>query len=197
METQSNAAQQAAPVSVMAFFSQQADLEKAYKVVEDLGYPPVSITLAMAEEEYQSKWAPPVTTETLPHTDAQGGPETDLTNTDKELKSTKAAEGFALGASAGAGLGALALLGASVIVPGIVILGPLAATFVGAGTGATFGGLFGVLFGSGHPEEQIRDYEQSVINGKYMIRISPKSPQDADFIERQWRALGGDVTVQE
>lgn len=196
METQSTVTQQTAPLAVMAFFTEEESLKKAFQVVEELGYPPVSVTMAMAEKEYQSKWATPPRVAPLPHTDAQGGPEGDLPNNEDEVKSTKAVEGFALGATAGAGLGALALLGASVIVPGIVILGPLAASFVGAGTGATFGGLFGVLFGAGHPEEQIRDYEQSVINGKYMIRMSPNSSQDAEVIARQWRALGGDVTVK-
>lgn len=189
MEGKSTVVQPITPTAITALFSTQAATDAAYEVLTKMDYPPVSITLAMAEKEYRANW----NNSSLPKTDAQGGPDSGLV--DGDVKSTKAAEGLAIGTVAGAGIGAAALLGLAVLAPGIVIVGPLAATIVGAGTGATLGGLAGVLFGSGHPEEQIRDYEQSLINGKYMIRVSPSSASDAEAIERDWRALGGQVQV--
>ncbi len=89
----------------------------------------------------------------------------------------------------------MALLGAAIALPGVAIIGPLAATLTGAGTGATVGGLVGLLFGSGHPENEAQNYEERLANGKYMIRVSPKSPADANIIERDWKSLGGEVEV--
>ena len=181
--------QEALPTSIVGLFETEVGVESAYKILTDLEYAPVSITLAMAEKDYRTRWGQP----SLPKTDAQGGPDPGLT--DEDVKSTKAAEGLALGTAAGAGVGAVALLGMAVLAPGIVIVGPLAATLVGAGAGATLGGLAGVLFGFGYPDEQIRDYEQSLMNGKYMIRVSPTSFADAEIIEREWRELGGQVKI--
>lgn len=188
------AQQQAAPTSIIAFFNDMQSLETAYQILHDLEYAPVSVTMAMAEKTYQEKYAARANNHSAPQTDAQGGPDSGVGENDIP-KTTKAAEGLTLGVAAGAGLGALVMLGASIVVPGIAVIGPLAASLAGAGAGATFGGLTGLLFGFGHPEDEARKYEERISAGKYMIRISPKSAEDAELIARDWKALGGEVEI--
>lgn len=203
MENTSEANENATPIKIIGFFDDRESLEKAYHEIIALDYPPVSITMAMAEEKYYQalnhQTEPQASTNAdlqQPKYDAQGGPETGL-DTYHEQKSTKSQEGIALGTAAGAGIGAVALLGASVMLPvaGIAFLGPLVATLAGAGSGATVGGLFGLLFGAGHPETEIRDYEQNLKNGKYMISSSPRSQEDGVTIEQKWKSLGGRVNI--
>jgi hypothetical protein len=194
METVSTAQDQKIPVTILGFFDDEKSCEDAYKILTELEYPPVSITMAMAEKTYQEKYQSPAITDEPPATDAQGGSEIGKED-DTFPKSTKAPEGFALGSAAGATIGAVALLGASLVFPGVMILGPLAATVTGVGVGGTVGGLTGLLFGSGHPENEVRNYEELISNGKYVIRVSPKSVEDTNIISRDWKSLGGDVEI--
>jgi len=182
----------ATPVSLVAFFEGEQGIEDAYRILEDLEYPPVSITMGMAEKTYQDRYAGRTASAELPKTDAQGGPDNDL-DQDGDVKSTKATEGFTLGIAAGAGLGFLTMLGAAVVFPGVVIVGPVVASLTGAGAGAAAGGLTGLLFGSGHPEDEAKKYQERIAAGKYMIRVSPKSHSDATIIEREWKSLGGEI----
>lgn len=185
---------QTTPSALVAFFDDEPSMEAAYQILDELEYAPVSVTMAMAEKTYQEKYAARPNANATPQSDAQGGPNSGKAE-DSNPKTTKAAEGFTLGASMGAGLGALLLLGASVVVPGIAIIGPLAATLTGAGAGATVGGLTGLLFGFGHPEDEARRYQERIQEGKYMIRVSPKSVEDANHITSAWKSLGGEVEV--
>ncbi len=194
MKTLSSEQEQKLPVTIIGFFDDEKSCEEAYHILTELEYPPVSITLAMAEKTYQEKYQSPTNKNDLSHTDAQGGSELGKED-DTFPKSTKAPEGFALGSAAGATLGALTLLGASLAFPGVIIIGPLAATLTGVGVGGTFGGLTGLLFGSGHPENEERNYEELISNGKYVIRVSPKSVEDTNIISRNWKSLGGEVEV--
>lgn len=193
MET-TTAQREVTPTSLVAFFNDMDGMDAAYQVLQKMEYPPVSITMAMAEKTYQEKYASSENNEVPPKTDAQGGPQSGSSE-DSIPKTTKASEGFTLGVTAGAGLGALALLGASVVIPGVALIGPLAATITGASAGATVGGLAGLLFGSGHPEDEARKFQERVKDGKFMIRVSPKSIEDANEITQQWKALGGEVEV--
>ncbi len=192
METTTTSQVLAAPTTLIALFDDKKSFETAYHILTELEYPPVSVTLAMAEKQYHEQYALLSDAHALPKTDAQGGPDVGLEH-DDSVKTTKAAEGFVLGSTTGASLGALALLGVALIVPGVAIIGALA---VGAGAGATLGGLAGLLIGSGHPEEEARLYEESIANGRYMIRVSPKSSEDSKLIENNWKSLGGEVEVR-
>jgi hypothetical protein len=115
---------------------------------------------------------------------------------DTELGS-KALEGTGTGAAIGGTLGAIiagiAAIGTSVLLPGIglVVTGPLAAALVGAGAGGLAGGLLGALVGSGIPEEHAEAYESGIKSGGIVIRATPRTAEDAAFIESKFKSCGG------
>ncbi|MBO2944016.1 general stress protein [Paenibacillus sp. F411] len=90
---------------------------------------------------------------------------------------TKAPEGLASGAATGgvvggvtgllAGLGALAIPG----IGPIVAAGPIAATLTGAAVGAGAGGLVGGLIGLGIPEEEAKEYDEFVEEGRILVLV--------------------------
>ncbi len=116
---------------------------------------------------------------------------------DTELGS-KAAEGTGTGAAIGGTLGAIiagiAAIGTSVLLPGIglIVAGPLAAALVGAGAGGLAGGLLGALIGSGIPEEHAAAYESGIKTGGIVIRATPRTAEDAAFIEGKFKSCGGE-----
>lgn len=116
---------------------------------------------------------------------------------DTELGS-KAAEGTGVGAAVGGTLGAIvaaiAAIGTSFVLPGLglVVAGPLAASFIGAGAGGITGGLIGALVGSGIPEEHAEVYEEGIKSGGIVLRAYPRNAEDLAFIEDKWEDCGGE-----
>jgi len=116
---------------------------------------------------------------------------------DKSELGTKAAEGAGVGAAVGGTLGAVigAVAAASAIaLPGIglIALGPVAAGLVGAGAGGVTGGLVGALVGSGIPEDRARRYESGIKQGGILMGVKPRTPEDAEHFEREWKSYRGE-----
>jgi hypothetical protein len=109
---------------------------------------------------------------------------------------TKAAQGAGAGAVAGGGLGALlaGLAAAGIAVPGlpIIAMGTLAAALTGAGTGGAIGAIIGGLIGYGIPEDRARLYDRGVREGGIVMGVTPRSPQDAEYFEREWTSCGAE-----
>jgi hypothetical protein len=85
---------------------------------------------------------------------------------------TEAPEGAAAGAVAGGALGAAAalIIGASAIaIPGLGIA--IGAPIAGALAGAVGGGLVGGLIGLGIPEDEARQYEDRVREGRILVTV--------------------------
>lgn len=92
-------------------------------------------------------------------------------------KGTKAPEGTAAGATAGAvvggGLGWLAGIGA-LAIPGLgplIAAGPIVAALAGAGAVGVAGGLVGALAGMGIPEYEAKRYEGRVKSGGILLSV--------------------------
>ena len=92
-------------------------------------------------------------------------------------KSTKAPEGTATGASAGAlvggTLGLLASMG-SLAIPGLgplIAAGPIVAALAGIGAGGVVGGFTGALVGFGIPEYEAKRYEGMVSKGGILLSV--------------------------
>lgn len=90
-------------------------------------------------------------------------------------KQTKAPEGVATGAGAGAAiggtLGLLAGIG-SLAIPGVgpfIAAGPIVAALAGAGSGGVVGGVIGGLVGMGIPEYEAKRYEGMVKGGGILV----------------------------
>ena len=99
-----------------------------------------------------------------------------------------------LGGPAGGTLGtlftAITAVGTFLLVPGLVIAGPLAQALAAAGAAAVTGGLIGALHDWGIPNERIARYEAAIKAGGILLGVKPKSEDDAEIIEKQWKALG-------
>lgn len=94
-----------------------------------------------------------------------------------EETATMAPEGVATGAATGGVVGGLAGLLAGIgalAIPGIgpfIAAGPIAAVLTGAAIGAGAGGLVGGLVGLGIPEDEAKEYEKHVNEGKIMVLV--------------------------
>lgn len=100
-----------------------------------------------------------------------------------EQTGTKAVEGAATGAATGGVLGGVAGLLASLgalAIPGIgpiLAAGPIAATLTGAAVGAGTGGLVGGLVGLGIPEDEAKEYDTYVNEGKLLVLVDADENQ--------------------
>ena len=157
-------------------FRDRESAERAYECLTSRGYTDRDVSLLMSDD-----------------TRARHFPRDAATKT--EL-GTKAAEGAGIGGVTGAGLGALlaGLAAAGIAVPGlpIIAMGPLAAALAGGGTGGVLGALVGGLVGYGIPEERARLYERGIGEGGIVFGVTPRSDEDADYIERGWTNARGE-----
>jgi hypothetical protein len=161
---------------VTGLFRDRDAAERAYGSLSSRGYSQDDLNLAMSDETRKRHFA--------------GGGETEL--------GTKAAEGAGVGGAIGATVGAigaaLAAVGTSIAIPGLglVLAGPAAAAIAGAGAGGVAGGLLGAMIGWGIPEERVKHYEQGLREGGIVMGITPRSDEDAEYIEREWKNHRGE-----
>jgi hypothetical protein len=158
-------------------FTDRDSSERAYRSLRDRGYSDDEINVLMSDDTRNSWFG-------------------DDNDGDSEL-GTKAAEGAttggAIGGTLGAIIGGIAALGTNLVLPGLglVVWGPIAAALAGAGAGGATGGLVGALIGAGIPEERAREYEEGVKNGGAVLGVRPRTPEDADYFENDWRSNNG------
>ena len=107
-------------------------------------------------------------------------------------KNTKAPEGTATGAGAGAvvggTLGLLAGIGA-LAIPGVgpfIAAGPIMGALAGAGTGGVVGGIIGALVGMGIPEYEAKRYEGMIKEGKILLSVHC---DNSDWVKRAKNVL--------
>jgi hypothetical protein len=151
-------------------FKDRESAEGAYRSLTDRGYGKDDVNLLMSDDTRKKYF----------------------TDDDSEL-GTKAWEGAGKGAAIGGGVGAtlaaIAAIGTTLALPGLglLIAGPIAAALAGAGTGALTGGLIGALVGHGIPEETAKHYEQGIKDGGIVMGVNPRTTEDADYLESEWR----------
>lgn len=163
---------------VTGMFRDRESAERAYQSVTGRGYSNDDVSLLMSDET-RSK-----------HFPSDRPADTELGS--KALEGTGA--GAAIGGTVGGVLAALAAIGTSLVLPGLglVIAGPLAAGLAGAGAGGLTGGLIGALVGSGIPEEHAKTYESGIKEGGMVMGVNPRSDEDADYFEREWKSNQGE-----
>lgn len=104
--------------------------------------------------------------------------------TNDEGRGKNAGKGAGIGAATGGLLGGLSglVLGLGLLtIPGlgqIAAAGPLAAALTGAGIGAGGGGIVGALVGLGIPEEQAKQYEGFLKQGKIIVLVEVEPEQE-------------------
>jgi hypothetical protein len=153
-------------------FRDRESAEGAYRSLSDRGYGKDDVNLLMSDDT-RKKYFSDTTTETELGTKAW----------------EDAGKGAAIGGGVGATLAALAAIGTTLGLPGLglLIAGPLAAAFAGGGAGALTGGLIGALVGHGIPEEHAKHYEKGIKEGGIVMGVNPRTPEDADYFEHEWR----------
>lgn len=158
-------------------FRDRESAERAYNSLSERGYSQDEINLMMSDETRKRHF------ENADH-------DTDLGN--KALEG--AGTGSAIGGTAGAIIGAIAAIGTSVAIPGLglVVAGPLAAGLAGAGAGGLTGGIVGALIGSGIPEDRAKHYESGIKEGGIVMGVKPRTNEDAEYFEREWRNNKGE-----
>lgn len=168
--------------AVVAIFSEKRSADQAYGLLKALGYPEDQINVLMSDETRLMYFG-------APHLKV-------------EVVGVGMRERPAIAAAVGTGTGALlgAMLGAAVTLAfpgvGLVVVGPLAATLLGAGFGGMTGGLMGSLIGVGIPESHAKAYEEKIKQGKIILGVNPRSGTEEQKIIDGWRAAGGDLIVQ-
>ncbi len=162
---------------VTGLFHDRDSAERAYQSVTSRGYGESDVNLAMSNETRRRHFGDETATTELGNKAAEG-----------------AGVGGAIGASVGAIAAAIAAVGTSLVIPGlgIVLAGPAAAAIAGAGAGGVTGGLIGALVGWGIPEERVKHYEEGIKKGGILMGVKPRSEQDAEYFEREWKSSKGE-----
>lgn len=162
---------------VTGMFRDRDSAERAYGALSARGYTDRDLNLAMSDETRKRYFTDDVAVTELGNKAAKG-----------------AGVGGTIGATAGAIAAAIAAVGTSLVVPGLglVIAGPAAAALAGAGAGGVAGGLLGALVGWSIPEERVTHYETGIKEGGIVMGVTPRTDEDAEFIEREWKANRGE-----
>ncbi|MFN2391036.1 MAG: hypothetical protein ABR566_03615 [Pyrinomonadaceae bacterium] len=159
-------------------FRDRDSAEKAYNSAISRGYSRDDVNLMMSDQTRDTWFS-----------------DSDATNTGLGSKALEGAgTGSAIGGTLGAIIGGIAAIGTNVLLPGLglIVAGPLAAALAGAGAGGLTGGLVGALIGSGIPEERAKVYEEGVKSGGAVMGITPRSQEDADYFENEWKSYRGE-----
>ena len=103
--------------------------------------------------------------------------------------------GSGSGSLVAAGWGALlaGLAASGIAVPGlpIIAMGTLAAALTGAGTGGAIGASSAVS-SDGILKSARAWYDRGVREGGIVMGVTPRSPQDAEYFEREWTSCGAE-----
>ena len=161
---------------VTGLFRDRESAERAYGSVTTRGYSHDDVNLLMSDETRDKHFV--------------DGKETELGN--KALEG--AGTGAAIGGTVGATLAAIAAIGTTLALPGLGLLvaGPIAAGLAGAGAGGATGGIIGALVGAGIPEERVKHYEKGLKEGGIVMGVTPRSDEDAEYFEREWKNHHGE-----
>lgn len=160
-------------------FRDRESAEKAYNSAISRGYTKDDVNVMMSDTTRDS-WF---------------GGDSDAADTELGSKALEGAgAGSAIGGTLGAIIAGIAAIGTSVLLPGLglVVAGPLAAALAGAGAGGLTGGLVGALIGSGIPEDRAVAYEEGIKNGGMVVGVNPRTDEDAEYFENEWRNNRGE-----
>ena len=162
------------PTMMTGLFRDRDSAERAYGTLTSRGYGRDDVSLLMSDDTRKRHFDPK----------------------DRSDLGTKAAQGAGIGAVTGGGLGALlaGLAASGIAVPGlpIIAMGAMAAALTGAGTGGALGAIIGGLVGAGIPEDRARMYDRGIREGGIVMGVNPRSPQDAEYFEREWTSCGAE-----
>ncbi len=157
--------------AVFAIFRDRPHTEAAVKALIDSGFPEEDIAILLADNVGVSDFA--------------------------HERHSKAPEGTALGASAGAliggTLGLLAGLG-TIVLPEVgqyLVASPIFDAFAGAGALGVVGGFFGAVIGLGIPEFEAKRYKGLIKDGRSLLSVHCPSSDSVRRAKDVLRSVGG------
>jgi len=178
IQAQSGAVRQSQNQMLTGMFNDRDSAERAYNSVKSRGYTDDDLNVVMSDKTRDSWFSDDVDNDTGLGSKALEG----------------AGAGSAIGGTLGAIIAGIAAIGTNVVLPGLglVVAGPLAAALAGAGAGGLTGGLVGALIGSGIPEDRAKLYDEGIRNGGMVMGVNPRTPEDAEYFENEWRNYRGE-----
>lgn len=179
-----------APVS--RWFDDAELADKAYRALLDIGYDRDEINVVMSSEtrERLKKRA-----EERAEQGTVRGEGVEGTGAETEEEATQNVfSGVKTMSAIGAIGGAIAGIGASIILPGVglIIIGPLAG--LGAGLGALLGNIYGIPLDLVGQEEEKR-FTSEIEAGRVLLSVTPHSVEDAERIGREWDRIEAQGTA--
>lgn len=171
------------PKMVTGLFADGPSAERAYRSVLERGYDRSQIDLVMSDETRDRYFSGsrPIDAEMAGVAQEGAG----------EAANTAAELGGPVGGTVGTIAPAIAAVGALMLIPGLVIAGPVAIALAAAGAVGVAGGLIGALADWGIPKGRIEEYAAGIRGGGILIGVKPRNDADARYFEQHWRADGG------
>lgn len=167
---------------VTASFRDADAAERSYRAAAALGYKDEEINVVVSDATRDRLVA------------ERGARHPNLSSSAAE-NAEKPDKGADLGGPTGGTVGTIApvvaAVGTAVLIPGLVFAGPIAIALTAAGAVGVAGGLIGALKDWGIPQERVREYETAVRDGAILLGVKARSAEDAQRLEREWRAEGG------
>jgi hypothetical protein len=169
---------------VTAMFDDAASIERAYDAAIKLGYDRADVNLMLSDETrdrlFSGTRVSPAVADKADKSVAHGS-------------SSKAADelGGPAGGTAGTIAPAAAAIGAALLIPNLVLAGPVAVALAAAGAVGVAGGLMGALTHWGIPKHRVAPYEKHIREGGVLMGIKARSTEDAQRIAKAWRDCGG------
>lgn len=169
--------------TVTALFRDVRRAERAYQAATALDYERSDINLVMSDDTRERLMG-------------RGPTKAEMAD-EKAETAGKPLQAEDVGGPTGGAIGTIApviaAVGSVALIPGLALAGPVAAALTAAGAVGIAGGLIGALTDWGLPRERTREYETGIRKGGILMGIKARSDEDAERLEREWQAAGGDL----
>ena len=181
-------AEQALPFGrdvVTGLFTDGDSAQQAYQAALDLGYEAADVNLVMTDETrkrfFSSRDVDPELRDKAQETVEEG-------------PSKPAHElGGPVGGTMGTVAPALAAVGTLLLVPGIIVAGPVAIALTAAGAVGITGGVIGALTNWGIPKDRVEQYESDIRAGGVLMGVNARSGEDVQALKSRWRQAGAQL----
>ena len=166
---------------VTAVFHEAPAIERAFEAARKLGYRSDEINLMLSDQTRERLFSQPGISPDLAKRASTPGADSEMAD---EL-------GGPAGGTVGTIAPAAAAIGAALMIPNLVLVGPVAVALAAAGAVGMAGGVLGALTHWGIPKHRVETYEQYIREGAVLIGVKPHSSEDAHRLMSDWRQCGG------
>ncbi|HEY5808812.1 MAG TPA: hypothetical protein VIT67_12635 [Povalibacter sp.] len=178
------------PSIVTALFADSGSTERAYEATLARGYEPDEINLLMAEETRQREFTAGRVHAALA---AKARQSTERKSAAKPGSLDAEETGGPVGGTVGTIAPAAAAVGTALLLPGLILAGPVAVALAAAGAVGVAGGIIGALTHWGIPKKRVEEYEGQIRGGGVLMGVKPHSLEDATWLQDTWSRAGGSL----